>query len=689
MTYHAQSHVDESRLLKPLPYLRPVCLFILLSCPLHINAIPLHAPQSGPLLLEARQVDSADDGQGRDISVFIWVPILLLTLITLAILGAKLLKRRRLNAASAQAQNNNQTTTEVTAAQLAGQTTSASGATGVTATARPRRERRARRASQISVTSLPEYMKEPGDQELVIIRGRDTLDDDDEPSRALIMPDGALVPQHSRNDSEYSDIPDTPHDMPLLQPDGQDPFRTPSRNTGTRSQRVSFDTPPSVEDTPVQDRVPNSQTVLDPRGEAPPYFEVVDLSESASPPTQRPDQPQADTSSASAANSAAPDSPTPARRSGLRSLFSSRMSTTASPSSPASPTSPPVVPPPPTDRSETPASHLAHSREQSRSRASSHRPSHSASGSLLSLSPFRTISRQKSITSMNNHLTSPSMISLSSISSPLTHTVTRTEFTYPKSGPTPQQLKLISSREAFTKFGMPYGEDAIAYAATSSRVDLQPPPGFEEVLGPSNRPTTASSSGSEDESEAAQHESGGAQSVPTSGSGSATSPPQGPSESHGLPGPHSQPQSSGDQNTTTNGPVDGTASEPNDTAATSSQLGSSSQSASAPTTSGPSTAPASVSVVPPTPLQDTTQLAQAPPPTSFRFPAESRPESRASMTSFETAAETIGAGASDSDDDDSSLGGRATPPTPRMQPSHTLESTDATITQRSRGLQSR
>ena len=33
------------------------------------------------------------------------------------------------------------------------------------------------------------------------------------------------------------------------------------------------------------------------------------------------------------------------------------------------------------------------------------------------------------------------MISLNSISSPLTHTVVRTEFTYPKTGLTPEQLK--------------------------------------------------------------------------------------------------------------------------------------------------------------------------------------------------------------------------------------------------------
>ena len=101
----------------------------------------------------------------------------------------------------------------------------------------------------------------------------------------------------------------------------------------------------------------------------------------------------------------------------------------------------------------------------------SHRPSPST-GTF-----FRTLSRQRSIrTISSNHLTSPSVISLNSISSPLTHTALRTEFTYPRTGPTPEQFKLISSPDALARFGVPYGADAIAFAASTSRQDLQPPP---------------------------------------------------------------------------------------------------------------------------------------------------------------------------------------------------------------------
>lgn len=53
---------------------------------------------------------------------------------------------------------------ELTAEQLAGSESTTE------LPRQPRRNRRARRASQVSVTSLPAYNKEPGDEELVIFR---------------------------------------------------------------------------------------------------------------------------------------------------------------------------------------------------------------------------------------------------------------------------------------------------------------------------------------------------------------------------------------------------------------------------------------------------------------------------------------------------------------------------------------
>lgn len=94
-------------------------------------------------------------------------------------------------------------------------------------------------------------------------------------------------------------------------------------------------------------------------------------------------------------------------------------------------------------------------------------------------SMFTVLSRTLSKNPDDGPLTSPSMISLNSISPPLTHTATRTEFTYPRTGPTSEQVKFLSSKETFGRFGLPYGPDAIAFAASSSRLDL--PPDFDSI----------------------------------------------------------------------------------------------------------------------------------------------------------------------------------------------------------------
>jgi len=197
------------------------------------------------------------------------------------------------------------------------------------------------------------------------------------------------------------------------------------------------------------------QESLDPRGEAPAYFEVVDQEFNPGlPATQQPPPNLSETL------------PEPQqRRSGFR-TFLNRMSMMSHV--------------PEHRRAESDQSFISNGHRSNRSiisRTSNHRPSQSSSGPSM----FRTISRQRSNQTLNSsiHLNSPSLISLNSISSPLSHTLIRTEFTYPKSGPTPEQLKVISSRENFSRFGMPYGPDAIAFAASSSRQDLEPPPDFE------------------------------------------------------------------------------------------------------------------------------------------------------------------------------------------------------------------
>lgn len=112
------------------------------------------------------------------------------------------------------------------------------------------------------------------------------------------------------------------------------------------------------------------------------------------------------------------------------------------------------------------------------SRTHRDRNNNSSTGSV-----FTVLSRTLSRNHEGGQLTSPSMISLNSISPPLTHTTTRTEFAYPRTGPTSEQVKFLASKETFGRFGVPYGPDAVAFAASSSRQDL--PPGFDFIDRPS------------------------------------------------------------------------------------------------------------------------------------------------------------------------------------------------------------
>lgn len=253
---------------------------------------------------------------------------------------------------------------------------------------------------------------------------------------------------HDRSQvSRYTPMPITTNEMPLLHnshPSGDISLSTlPSSD----AHRPSSDS--SLQETSSLMRLDSS--LPDPRGEAPAYFEVVDLTQE--PPIQMSSSPPAST---------LPLYENPQRRSGFR-TFLNRMSMMSHV--------------PEHRRTASDQSSISNGHRPDRSipmRTANHRPSQSSSGPSM----FRTISRQRSIQTLNSsvRLNSPSLISLNSISSPLSHTLIRTEFTYPKSGPTPEQLKVISSRENFSRFGMPYGPDAIAFAASSSRQDLEPPP---------------------------------------------------------------------------------------------------------------------------------------------------------------------------------------------------------------------
>ena len=262
--------------------------------------------------------------------------------------------------------------------------------------------------------------------------------------------DDSLNSQDRSQVSRYSPMPMSSNNVPLLHDDPSGDLSLQS--LPSHNSRPSFDS--SLQETSSLTRVDSNLPLesSDERGEAPPYFEVVDHT-----PELHSGVPITRTSS----STPSPTSPESRRSgSGFR-TFLNRMSM----------------------MSHTPE-HRRVGSDQSVSTSNTHRRDRSTQNHRASPSAslFRPISRQRSNQTFNSsvRLDSPSLISLNSISSPLSHTLIRTEFTYPKSGPTPDQLKVISSRENFSRFGVPYGPDAIAFAASSSHQTLEPPPpGFD------------------------------------------------------------------------------------------------------------------------------------------------------------------------------------------------------------------
>lgn len=150
--------------------------------------------------------------------------------------------------------------------------------------------------------------------------------------------------------------------------------------------------------------------------------------------------------------------------------------------------------PSPSIRSESPALHVRSGSALSRfSSHESHESHHSRPPSRNNFSHSHSHSRSNSnlFRAFRSH--SPglhagsSTISLDSISAPLTHTLKRAEFHAPPKGGllTPEQVKLITSREAVERFGMPYGPDAVAAFSLSRErlTEAGPPPDFESVVG--------------------------------------------------------------------------------------------------------------------------------------------------------------------------------------------------------------
>ena len=293
---------------------------------------------------------------------------------------------------------------------------------------------------------------------------------------------------HSRGPSQasYVIVNDDPlAQTPLLERNDSNEGTHEHQNTHTAAGSVD------ISDARRADQfspLPNSAEIPDPRGEAPPYFEVFgDLADVGATIGDLARVDTADTLPIAPDTLPTSDAATShpvRRRSMFRGLIDAASRALSSPH-PTSSTLPLSRSSRDTAVSSPRPSNLSNRQGGARSPLSGHRasPSHSESVQSVTSSGFgRIVSRthSRSVTNVTAGLTSPSAISIASISSPLTHTALRTDFVYPRSGPTPEQLKLISSIESVSKFGVPYGPDAVAFAS-ASLVNLHgPPPEFEE-----------------------------------------------------------------------------------------------------------------------------------------------------------------------------------------------------------------
>jgi hypothetical protein len=111
---------------------------------------------------------------------------------------------------------------------------------------------------------------------------------------------------------------------------------------------------------------------------------------------------------------------------------------------------------------------------------------HMISPSLSSLILTRSRSPTQSTDSLAQRL---------NISAPIPTTLVRTELSYPRAGPTPEQIRFLSSRESLGRFGMPYGEQAIAAARSRENLSTILPPQYEapspETTNPDARTNNA------------------------------------------------------------------------------------------------------------------------------------------------------------------------------------------------------
>ncbi|CAE6478449.1 unnamed protein product [Rhizoctonia solani] len=373
------------------------------------------------------------------------------------------------------ATNNNNSTNNAT--------TQAAPSTGADAPARPPRRRRRRRPSQISTKSLPAYNEQAGDEEIVLVRPAQRQDESDEED-------------DNNNTSTNRPVTATnaPDSRPLLDDDSSPDMPRVSLASSTRNQSLNEQPDQShahsqlghesIAQTTFASSIADTEPEPEPAPaaalhppEIPSYTEAMSTSH-VNLPTETEHTAQPSTSTATDDDPAVPADADatvrPKRKSVFRHLGRFHIN---------KPVSTPT-----TESVEMTAPRTSTSTHRPSGSVSTHRPStslsthqHKPSPSLSSLSLYLTRSQSPTMsrTSLN-------------ISAPIHTTLVRTELNYPRAGPTPEQIRFLSSRESLGRFGMPYGDQAIA--AAKSREYL--PPVYQPRVDPSPSGSGAEASGS-------------------------------------------------------------------------------------------------------------------------------------------------------------------------------------------------
>ncbi|KAF8128743.1 hypothetical protein EV363DRAFT_414265 [Boletus edulis] len=450
----------------------------LVAFPASVSAIPLaytHIAvnrRQGPGPQSNTNNDNNNSPNNGSISMNVWLPILLVTVVFVFFSFITCIRR-------------------CAVADAAATTSTAANRDASAITTRPYRRPR-RTPSQISTKSLPAYMKEPGDQELVLFRGPPEMSMDDDTTPPHPMPTLAEDEEvHPEMRGAMFDIPLDRIESVDTMPDSSTPGlihrlsasvpRPPELHHASvphdhrRSGDVhSMDSAGSdVELLAAHQRTVSVDNSADSRGEAPSYAEAVSAEGRMATISLNDPEPNS--------NVAVPSSLAPGRGRSrfsflMQNPFSSHNHTSGAPSDANSST--------PSIRSESPALHVRSG--SALSRLSTHE-SHDSHHSRNNLARSRSRSNSHLLRAFRSH--SPghagsSTLSVDNVSAPLLHTLTRAEFHVPKGGLTPEQIKLITSRQALERFGVPYGPDAVAFSLSRERLaETGPPPDFETVAG--------------------------------------------------------------------------------------------------------------------------------------------------------------------------------------------------------------